>query len=290
MTLLNHVPNPADVPRESSRTVLFQFVLLPLLVVLIGVGVFLLFGLIAHEEHSIPEYLNAIRSGSSHRRWQAAYQLSKSLKRGEAKQYPDLAVEIARLYSAAKNDDPKIRRYLSMVLGTLGDKRGSAVLLDGLNDQDPETRIYALWALAEIGDPQTVPRIVELTRDEDRDIRKTAVYALGRIGDPAATPALVEALGDSAEDVRWNAALALAQFRDPHALGPLREMLDRERLDRFPALRPDQKEIVMLNAISAYSELAGAEAVPVLEKLAASDPSLKVRATARDALSRLRRE
>jgi HEAT repeat protein len=279
---------PTDVPREAPRTVLFQFVIFPLLVVLIGVGVFLLFGMIAHEEHSIPEYLNAIQSGSSHRRWQAAYQLSKSLKRGEAKNYPDLAEEVARLYQAAKKDDPKIRRYLSMVLGTLGDRRGTAVLIDGLNDRDPETRIYALWALAEIRDPKAVPAIVSLTSDEDRDIRKTAVYALGRIGDSAAVPALVGALGDSAEDVRWNAALALAQLRDPRALGPLREMLDRTRLDQFTALRPDQKEIVMINAISAYSDLAGSEAVPQLEKLADSDPSLRVRATARDALSRLR--
>jgi HEAT repeat protein len=286
VTPLNQAPT--DVPREPPRTVLFQFVIFPLLVVLIGVGVFLLFGLIAHEEHSIPEYLNAIQSGSSHRRWQAAYQLSKSLKRGEAKNYPDLAEEVARLYQAAKKDDPKIRRYLSMVLGTLGDRRGTAVLIDGLNDRDPETRIYALWALAEIRDPQALPAIISLTSDEDRDIRKTAVYALGRIGDPAAVPALVDALGDSAEDVRWNAALALAQLRDPRALGPLREMLDRTRLDQFTALRPDQKEIVMINAISAYSDLAGSEAVPQLEKLADSDPSLRVRATARDALSRLR--
>jgi len=286
VTPLNQAPT--DVPREPPRTVLFQFVIFPLLVVLIGVGVFLLFGLIAHEEHSIPEYLNAIQSGSSHRRWQAAYQLSKSLKRGEAKNYPDLAEEVARLYQAAKKDDPKIRRYLSMVLGTLGDRRGTAVLIDGLNDRDPETRIYALWALAEIRDPQALPAIISLTSDEDRDIRKTAVYALGRIGDPAAVPALVDALGDSAEDVRWNAALALAQLRDPRALGPLREMLDRTRLDQFTALRPDQKEIVMINAISAYSDLAGSEAIPLLEKLADSDPSLRVRATARDALSRLR--
>ena len=260
--------------------------ILPLIVVAVGVGVFLLFGVIAREEHTIPDYLNAIRSGTSHRRWQAAYQLSKSLKRGEAKNYPDLAEQVASLYESAKRDDPRIRQYLGMVLGTLADKRGTAVLLDGLNDPDPETRIYALWALGEIGDPRSVPRIVELARDDERDIRKTAVFALGKIGDRAAIPALVDALGDTAQDVRWNAALSLAKFGDTRSLGVLREMLDRQRLDRITDLRPDQKENVIINAISAYSNLVGAEAIPELERISRGDPSLRVRATAREALQR----
>lgn len=251
---------------------------------------FLLFGAIAHESHSIPDYLNAIRSGSSHKRWQAAYQLSKSLQRGEAKNYPNLAPQVADLYASAKNEDPRIRQYLGMVLGTIGDRRGTQVLIEGLDDRDPETRIYALWALGEIRDPRATPRVIELTRDDDRDIRKTAVYTLGKIGDQSAVPALHDALNDTAEDVRWNAALALAKFRDPHALGPLQEMLDRSRLDRVTGMRPDQKENVMINAISAYSELAGTEAAPVLERIANTDPSLKVRATARDALLRTQRQ
>ena len=272
---------------ESPRNTLFPFVIFPLIVVLIGVGVFLLFGVIAHEEHTIPEYLGAIRTGSSHRRWQAAYQLSKSLKRGEAKNYPNLVEQAASLYASARNDDPRIRQYLGMVLGTLADRRATPVLLEGLNDRELQTRIYALWALGEIRDPRAVPRIIELTRDDERDVRKTAVYALGKIGDRRAVPALAEALSDSSEDVRWNAALALAQFRDTRALGVLREMLDRQRLDRLTAMRPDQKENVMMNAISAYSDLIGAEARPELERIASSDPSLRVRATAREALEKL---
>lgn len=263
--------------------------LFPLIVVAVGVGVFLLFGAIAREEHTIPDYLNAIRSGSSHRRWQSAYQLSKSLKRGEAARYPDLAEQVSTLYASSKQDDPRIRQYLGMVLGTLGDRRGTEVLLDGVNDPNAETRIYALWALGEIRDPRSVPRVAELTRDDDHDIRKTAVYALGKIGHPSAVPALVDALGDPVQDVRWNAALSLAQFHDPRALGVLREMLDRRRLDQVIGLRPDQKENVLINAISAYSDLAGPESRPELERIAQSDPSLRVRATAKEALTGLTR-
>ena len=81
-------PSP-DIPRQSSRSILFQFVLFPLGIVVVAVGIFLLFGKLASNEQSIPDYLNDIRSGSKHERWQAAYQLSKSLKRGEARRYPN---------------------------------------------------------------------------------------------------------------------------------------------------------------------------------------------------------
>src|SRR5712692_4128741 len=96
-----------DVPKEPPRNILFQFVIFPLGIVLVAVGIFLLFGRLATEQHSLPDYLNAIRSGSSHERWQAAYQLSKSLKRGEAARYPNLEQEVASLYVQSKSDDPR---------------------------------------------------------------------------------------------------------------------------------------------------------------------------------------
>ena len=37
----------SDLPKESSRTILFQFVIFPLGIVLAAVGVFLLFGKLA---------------------------------------------------------------------------------------------------------------------------------------------------------------------------------------------------------------------------------------------------
>jgi HEAT repeat protein len=253
------------------------------------VAIFLLFGRLASEEHTVPDYLTSIRSGSAHERWQAAYQLSKSLKRGEARKYPDLEQQVAAIYTGSKNDDPRIRRYLSMVLGTLGDRRATPLLLDGLKDSDTDNRLYALMALGELHDPAAVPRVAAAANDEDRDIRKAAVYALGAIGDPAAVPALVKALDDEAPDVRWNAAVALSRFGDKRALPGLREMLDRSRLDRVKDMREDQKEDAMIVAMSAYARLAGRDAAPDLQRVAASDPSLRVQAAAKDALAHLPR-
>ena len=285
---LNSPPPPAtDIPKESPKTILFQFVVFPLGIVLIAVLIFFLFGKLATDEQTIPDYLNAIRSGSSHERWQAAYQLSKSLKRGEAKRYPNLEQNVATLYANSKTDDPRIRRYLGMVLGTLGDRRATPLLLDGLNDRDVDNRIYALMALGELHDPAAVPRIAKTVSDDDKDVRATAYYTLGAIGDAAAVPVLVNGLQEEAPDVRFNAAIALGRLGDKRALVPLREILDRSRLNRVATMREDQKEDAMIVAMSAYARLAGRDAVPDLQRIATSDPSLPVRAAAKQALAQI---
>lgn len=287
---MSETPIPkTDVPKESSKTILFQFVVFPLGVVLIAVLIFFLFGRLATDEQTIPDYLNAIRSGSSHERWQAAYQLSKSLKRGEAKRYPNLEQNVAALYTNSKTDDPRIRRYLGMVLGTLGDRRATPLLLDGLNDRDTDNRIYALMALGELRDPAAIPRIAQAVKDDDKDVRATAYYTLGAIGDPSAIPTLVNGLQEEAPDVRWNAAIGLSRFGDQRAAAPLREILDRSRLNRVATMREDQKEDAMIVAMSAYARLAGRDAAPDLQRIAAGDPSLRVRAAAKQALAQIGR-
>jgi len=301
----------SDIPKESPRAILFQFVLFPLGIVCVGVAIFLLFGRLATEEHTIPDYLNAIRAGSSHERWQAAYQLSKSLKRGEAKRYPNLEEQVANLYRASKSDDPRIRQYLSMVLGTIGDRLSAnhprlkftapptgwcswycfgprVTAKQVLDNRETDTRLYALIALGELKDPASVPRLIEATHDSDKDVRKTAFYALGEIHDPKAVDSLVAGLDDQVPDVRWNAAIALAQFGDRRAAPVLRAMLDRGMLDRVTGIREDQKEDAMIVALSVYPKLVGAEARPELQKIAASDPSLRVRDAAKQAMTTIR--
>lgn len=271
-----------DLPKESPRTILFQFVLFPLGVVAIGVGIFLLFGMLSSEDRSVREHLNSIQSGSSQRRWQAAYQLSKSLERGEAAAYPDLHLEVQRLLTESR--DPMLRRYLTLVLGKLGRSESIPVIVETLDDPDVDTRVYALLALAEIGDASSLPAIIELARDEERDVRKAAVFAMGALGDSRAVEPLAGALDDPVADVRWNAALGLSRFDDPRALPLLTEMLDRSRLDGIEGMREDQKEQTMLAAIEAYRRLAGAEASPLLTEIAGSDPNLRVQSAARAAL------
>jgi HEAT repeat protein len=274
----------SDIPKESPRAILFQFVFFPLGVVLIGVAIFLLFGRLAGEEQTIRDHLGDIRNGSRHERWQAAYELSKSLKRGEAKAHPNLALDVIQVYNASRQDDPRVRQYLSIVLGKLGDRRATPVLLTAMSDQDVEARIYAVLALGMLKDPASVPELILAADDPEKDVRKAAIGALGEIGDKRALSVLARAAGDPTPDVRYNAAIALARMNDRRAVPPLKEMLDRERLDKVTEMRPDQKEWAMLAAISAWSALLGKEGEPELRQLAASDPSMHVRAAAKAAL------
>lgn len=274
-----------DVPKESPRTILFQFVVFPLGIVAIAVGIFFLFGRIASDEQSIPDYLNEVKSGGRRERWQAAYQLSQLIYVGEAKKYPNLVDDVSRVYVDAKTDDPRIRQYLSMVLGNLGDRRATPLLIEGLSDPTPEARIYAALALGRLHDPAAVPPLLKVFQSDERDVRKAAAYALGEIGDMRALPALGTALNDPIADVRYNAAIALARLGDTRSIGVLREMLDRSRLDKVPGMRPNQKDETILAAIPAVKKIAPEEAERLLAPLAQSDPSLQVRSAAKEALS-----
>ena len=275
----------ADVPKESSKTILFQFVVFPLGVVAIAVGIFFFFGKMASDEQTIPDYLNEVQSGGRRERWQAAYQLSQLINAGQAKKYPNLVNDISRVYQDAKTDDPRIRQYLSMVLGNLGDRRATPLLADALKDPSPDTRIYAALGLGRLKDPAGVPALLTAFSTDERDIRKAAAYALGEIGDPRAREPLVAALQDPIADVRFNAAIALARFGDTRAIGPIREMLDRSRLDSIQGMRPDQKDETMLAAIPALKKIAPEEAPRILGPLSEKDPSLQVRSAAKEALA-----
>ena len=285
--MTDHSTEPAhsvDVPKESPRAILFQFVVFPLGIVAIAVAIFFLFGQIAADEQTIPDYLNEVKSGGRRERWQAAYQLSQLINVGEAKKYPNLVDDVAKVYAGAKTDDPRIRQYLSMVLGNLGDRRATPLLIDGLGDPTPETRIYAALALGRLDDPSAVAPLLKTLQTDERDVRKASAYALGEIGDPRAVPALAGALNDPIADVRYNSAIALARLGDTRSIGVLREMLDRSRLDQIAGMRPDQKDETILAAIPAVKRVAPEEAPRLLGPLAQSDPSLQVRSAAKEAL------
>jgi HEAT repeat protein len=284
-------PAPA---KQGAPYLVLQFLVFPLVIVAVGVGVFVLFGLITAEGKGPRDYLDLIRTGSSNRRWQAAYELSKVIQVGEdpGLSDPRLVREMVTLFEDAEGDDPRVRRYLTLALGRLGDSRAAPSLLEYLervrrgedSDPDSETHIYAVWALGAIGDEAALPELVALTSHEDPGLRKTAVHALGVFPSEEATTALKEALSDPVDDVRWNAAAALARQGDPAAVPVLEQMLDREQLARGESVTPEQSEEIILQAVAAAAFISDARLEARLAKLGDDDPSLKVRDAARRSL------
>jgi HEAT repeat protein len=267
-----------------------QFFIFPMAIVAVCVAVFVIFGLVASDGKSARDYVAEVRSGGVSRRWQAAFELSKALQSGKDAAAKDerLLQEIVSLYDESGNDDPRVRRYLAVALGRVGDRRAVPSLLKTIAtpDADPETVIYSVWALGAIGDASATPTLAKLAASEDRGLRKAAVHALGSLPSPEARTVLEGALADAVDDVRWNAALSLARQGDAAAVPVLAEMMDRSRLSAVEGITPDQTEDAILQAVAASATFPGPELRAALERLRESDPNLKVREAARQALER----
>ena len=155
---------PPEPLEENSATpagrLLVQFFLIPLFVVGIAVFVFWLFGAIAVDRKNAAELLNDVRTGSRNQRWQSAFELTKKLPvMTDPKERAAFSAAALRAYEGAANDDPRVKRYLTLVLGRLGDPRAVPLLEKALDDKDPETRLYALWALALVGNPSSAAKV-----------------------------------------------------------------------------------------------------------------------------------
>jgi HEAT repeat protein len=298
-------PAPEEQPRQTTPFLVLQFFVFPLAIVAVCVAVFVIFGLIAGESRGARDYLAEVRGGSANRRWQAAFELSKVLqaRKDPALSEPRFAEEAVRLFRESGTDDPRVRRYLALALGRLGDARAVPALLEAVEEGaakerpvDPETQVYAVWALGAIGDASALPKLVALAGGPDSGLRKAAVHALGAFPGEAAQAALVKGLGDATEDVRWNAAVALARRGEPRAAPILLEMMDRTHLadlDRrlrergLPdGLTPEQREEAILQAVAAAAALPSPALRSALERLRDTDANLKVREAARRALAR----
>jgi HEAT repeat protein len=279
-------PLPEPPPDEVGASALRQFLglfVVPLIVVVLCVAVFIGFGWIAHEKQTTSDSLNELRSGWKPRRTQAAYELSKILTNDPhaLDEEPGAKAQVRTLFQ--ETEEPEIRQYLAVVLGRTHDREALPLLVAALKDKDDKTRIYSLWALGTLGDPRARGPLEAALADPDPGMRKTAAFALGELGDRAAVPALLAKLDDSAADVRWNAALSLARLGSRAGIPVLETMLDRRLLAQVPDITPEQEEEAMVSALHALAALGAGEDLPRVERLAAADPSLKVRQAALEA-------
>ena len=256
----------------------------PLMVVLLCIAVFIGFGWIAYDHQTTSDYLNDLRSGWRPRRAQAAYELSKILIADPSalEDDPGARAELRSLFEQA--DKGEMKRYLALVLGYTRDRESTPLLIEAVSDENSETRIYALMALGVLGDPAATPTLVEALANPDPGIRKTAAHALGELGVESSAAELEPLLADPVADVRWNAALSASRLGSTAGVSVLFEMVDREMIGQVPEITPAQAEEVMVNGIVALGISGVTEARPILQKLSDTDPSLKVRQAAMEAL------
>ena len=275
---------------KPTSLLIAQFFLFPLIVIGFGIGIFVLFGFLAYDQKAPEAYLQEIRQGSAGspfdtRRWQAALELSRVIAAdsGELRS-SGFGLELLEVYRNAKADDPRIRQFLAVSLGHLGDPAAIPALIEGLSDPAVETQIWTLWSLGSIGDRSAAQSVVPMTRNSDAGVRKMAVYILGTLEDPTTICDLQVALNDPAADVRWNAAMALAQMKDAAGAEILLELTDRSYLLQFGEISAEERDNVIVNAVKSLGMLKLEGARGHLASLSESDPSLTVRDAALEAL------
>src|SRR5262245_24990913 len=245
--------------KKPTSLLIAQFFLFPLIIIAICIGVFLLFGYVTYVQRSPQEYLNAIRTGggiNDEVRWQAAFELSNIVSTQKEKlRNSDFVRDVIAVYRSAREEDPRVRQYLALTLGNIGDPRAVTALVDGLNDDAVENRIYTLLALGLIGDNAAVPGVLPQLHHKDSAVRKVAAYVLGTIKDPSAVRELQIALNDTSIEVRWNAAMALARLNDSSGADLLMKLLDRSYVDTLPDMDGKQKAELLVNAVKCLALL-----------------------------------
>jgi HEAT repeat protein len=205
-----------------------------------------------------------------------------------------LAPALVRAFQESKGD-AQVRRYLALAIGRLDPPLppdAVADLTDALDDQDSETRISVIWALGSSGDSAVVPKLIPLYRapNGDAGIRKMVIYALGALPGDAQIDTLRTGLEDGAPDVRWNAAVALARHGSHAGVAVLRQMLDRDYVEKTVKreVRQDEDQDpvadVMISGLRAAATLKDDALKPIVTTLSQQDKSMKVRGAALEAL------
>ena len=274
--------------KKPTSLLIAQFFLFPLIIIAICVGIFLLFGYLTYEQKSPQEYLNDVRTGSELCcRWQSAYELSNMISsKKEQLRSTNFVNDLIKVYQGSRDADPRVRRYLALTMGHLGDARAVPALVEGLSDTDTENQINNLLALGTIADKSATTAVVQRLRSDDPAVRKMSAFVLTAIKDPAAGRDLNVALNDPSDEVRWYAAIALAQINDAAGADVLMKLIDRSYLDQLRDYTTEQKSQLMINAVKCLGILKFEPAKDRILALSRTDPDLAVRDASLEALKK----
>ena len=290
---LDDIERQEDSGEPSPLRVALGFFILPMLLVFGAIGVFLLFGLIAHEDKSVDEYLAEVTGGGINEPWQGAFGLANKLAQDESLyRDPGIARRIAAALGHPSAQAPRVRTFLLLALGSVGHESSVPVVVEYLDDPNADVRLNAIVAISNIGVPAasaTAPQVAERLKDDDETVRGYSAYVLGALGNTEAIKSLEVALNDPVGQVRWNAAVALARLGTDTGRAELHRMIDRDYLMTIDELNLQQQQDAMIAAIQAFAMIGVDSALGALTDVRDNDPDLRVQEAARAALNSMHR-
>lgn len=245
---------------------ILQLFLIPMLIVTIIVGVWMMFSWLAHLGSDPKELVDDIARGDKNG-WQKAATLAELLQNREyehLKSDVGLAGKLAEVLDAKIEEGDKgydgdglenrlrMRIFLCRALGEFRVDAGLPVLIKAAQTQRREEEtavrraaVQALAVMAKNLGPENLrdrPELIAALRKASQErppsgedsenaygeLRSNAAFALGMLGGPEALDRLARVLDDSYANARYNAATGLARNGDVRAVIGLLEMLDPE--------------------------------------------------------------
>ncbi|MFQ6676998.1 MAG: HEAT repeat domain-containing protein [Fidelibacterota bacterium] len=275
-------------PEKKSilRVVVHSFFVVPFLIAIFAVLIYLMVRVLTVEPNTARDYLEHVKTGGTTKRWQGAFELSKILSNPKMVPTDDRFVHemISTFEYSVHEKDSRIRVYLALAMGRTGDMRYTKTLVASLKDTDVSVIAAAAYALGLIHSQDALDALKQIANHEDAGVRLQAIIALGNYKDERTTNILINALEDPEVNVQWDAAVALAKQKNNSGRRILLDLLDRNYLDSFLNIDPNEQDQTMLIVMRVIPGIIDPEFRKILKTLSENDKNLKIREAAHRAL------
>jgi len=151
-------------------------------------------------------------------------------------------IALPPLVPLLNHPEVSVRCLMLRVLGGLGSREATSVVLQCLHDENAHIRAEAVEAAAKIGDPSLAPAVVKLLGDTKPQIVASALRCLGRLRCPEARDALLQSLDSPDKSIRLSAIEGLAELGDPTAITPLKKIASFLNRKEDPVIKSAARE------------------------------------------------
>jgi len=203
-------------------------------------------------------------------RWQAAYSLAQDLQQKiRTKEMSGLSKEQKdKIFSRLDNllqehgTDTRLKKYLLLTLGQIGDPQALSSLKRGIGDQNPEIQFFSAWGYLDIlqknkgvikeEDLELIASWLDL---EDPGFKKIASSFLVQTKNQKYINKVAKLMEDPETEVSWNAAVALATIGDKRAKETLLESFDIKKIRKLNMRSKKDLEQLVSTSYSAAQKI-----------------------------------
>jgi hypothetical protein len=280
--------NPPDATEEKPflSVLMHSFFVIPFLIAVFCLLLFAAMYLLTSEKRSVYDYLEDVKIGGMTKRWQGAFELSKMLSNPKLVPTEEkFTREMIHAFKESIHDDNRVRQYLALAMGKTGRKDFLPVLTEALADEKEDNLAPLIYAIGSIREPSSAPALFPFMEHNNPRVRSVTATALGNIGSENSINILRKALNDHEPNVQWGSALSLARMGDATGQQILLNLLDREYLNKFPEVDPNEQNDLMLAVIDAAQKINSEPIRQQIKILSQSDKNMNIRSAALKFLS-----